>query len=873
MEKDEFDYGAFEKHKAPEVTEHLESLQEATPIETTEHLQFQERVRRVKKLEQQRARLEQEKKKARILAVKQAQANKNKTTSTDTQTDSENENKKISNSESNIFDSENTSAPSSAVYDWEVPFMDDGTEPETKKNKKSKKVKEKKEKKSKEKKSEVKKTEEKKTEIKKSEPGKKHHKDEPMNMKVRVSIGAKLICIITIIMTVSLLGLTSLVSYFISDDTRIKAEENNMTINNRSASDADNRLGTTVSNVGMFLDLLEGKSENLAEMQKYSTTFFSRNKEIIAVYLPGSKRMFVNIPFAVANELSTELILSYFDTEAENVESARNGTFMIENASPFFRFPAMTMFYPLYSSSEDNSVAVICSAESLSESFSAGSVNQSFLVNADGVVLIHPDLNTMLSAMDFSENPIVLQFLSDNQTSEQFYYKDADQEEYIGAYNRLNNGNCCVITNVKTDVVLEAVQQTTRRNIYLTIATLSLAIMIIWFFSKSLSVPLKTLTEIANEINQGNFESEIFEDIKIRRRDEVGVLAASTKNEQQILNTFSHLTNKAVTKAVIRKEIDFDAHLKDITIFFSDIRGFTAISDGFSKRFGEKSAGEVISFLNDYMSRMVNCITITNGNVDKFEGDAIMACWGALRNDSFDFEMLPDTDPAKAELLKEHQEHIKNDAMNAVRCIIGMRYALMKYNKDAEQFTKAHENDEFAQYKPFIRIGCGLNSGRATVGFMGSQDKMEFTSIGDSVNLASRTEASNKLCGTDGLITEDTFNLLKQDYIRCSENNFTLKPENEKYEIIVEKIPVSFEVKGKGKQHFYGIVNMPKFDIEEFFRTTDSDFQADADCVICAGPTGPKTLNEVRNILGIPIPDFSGVNLDQEENKIQISAD
>ena len=363
---------------------------------------------------------------------------------------------------------------------------------------------------------------------------------------------------------------------------------------------------------------------------------------------------------------------------------------------------------------------------------------------------------------------------------------------------------------------------------------------------------------------------DLFDKLNTKRRDEIGVLTQSTKNERDILNTVTSLTNRGVTKAIVRKEIDFYPHLKDITIFFSDIRGFTAISDGFNKRFGEKSAGEIIEFLNDYMSRMVNCISLTGGVVDKFEGDAIMAAWGVLRDDNLDYEQLTDEDPQKEILKAMHEQHKKEDALSAIQSTVAMRYALMKYNKDALKFTEEHAQELLAKYKPEIKIGCGINSGRATVGFMGSNEKMEFTSIGDAVNLASRTESSNKLCGTDILIAEATYNILKTDYIRCKNNNYTLKDENLENEIVVEKIPVSFEVKGKGRQHFYGVVNMPNFNIKKFFAVSEPEFEIDADCEKAIGPKGPQNLSEVRIMLGIPEPDFASVNLDAEENKINI---
>jgi len=685
------------------------------------------------------------------------------------------------------------------------------------------------------------------------------------------SIGAKLIGITTALVMLSLLGITFLVSLLVSKDNRINAEDNNLTINSRTATDTETRLSSVKSSIGILIDILNQSADSEALQKQNTDMFFDRYGDILAVELPDTDRCFVSNKFLATYELERETVEAYIQSEEAAFEKAKKGSTVLLNATPIFGTPIISICYSLFGNNQDSLIFVMYSSEGLYESYASGAINESFFVNDKGEVLIHPELDYLMEGTDLSTNFIVASMLSSKTPSQQLTYSQ-DGEDYIGAYKKLEDGSGAVITVVKDKIIVEAINATTRRNIYLTIAILSFAIMLIYFFAKTLSTPIRALTKVANEINKGNFNTSAFDELNDKRKDEIGVLIRSTKNERQILNTFTKMTNRGVTEAIVTKRIDFDPHLKDITIFFSDIRGFTAISDGFKNRFQEKSAGEIISFLNDYMSRMVNCITITGGNVDKFEGDAIMACWGVLRDDNLDFEALDDSDPKKAELKAIHDEHVKQDALSAIKATVAMRYSLAVYNKDAEAFTKAHEGDAYAQYKPHIRIGSGLNSGRATVGFMGSNDKMEFTSIGDAVNLASRTESSNKPCGTDILITQDTYDLLKMDYIRCEENNFEISTDNLANEVIVEVIPVTFEVKGKGKQHFYGVVNMPHFDIETFFKQADESFTVDEECAKVIGPNGPRTLSQVRSILGIPEPDFGGVNLDEEENKIQIQA-
>lgn len=707
--------------------------------------------------------------------------------------------------------------------------------------------------------------------------------------QVKFPIGVKLAIIIGLIVLISLGTVTYLNSYFIGQDVQITAEDNNLSTNTRSADTVEDKLNTIRSNTFQLLDLITvipgGKNSALSKQAQ--ALFFERNQDIASVYIlsegglskvTGNDTLIVNAGFFIRNESEQDLIKIFFDANNSVLKRACKGETVAVNASPFFELPTMALFFPWNENGLEQACIIIFSIESISDIIGTDSANTTFVINDSDELLIHPETDRILSGESFKNYPLVELMRQNNQNNDDsrqvpFTLKDEDGNDrsFYGAYEKLSFADIVVLTTVSMDTVLEGVITTRRNNIYLTAVVFFISVMIILCFSRfAISRHLRKLTFASNEIQMGNFDTEIIDTLNVKRRDEIGVLNESFVDERDSLLMMAKFTNMNVAKGIATKTLDFNPHLKDITIFFSDIRGFTAISDGFKNRFGPDSGAEIIGFLNDYMSRMVECVELSHGNIDKFEGDAVMAVWGILRNDSLDFEELPDSDPSKAKLAAEHLDHIFEDTTNAITGTIAMRYALMKYNKDAEIFTKEHENEPKAKYKPHVRIGCGINIGRASVGLMGSKDKMEYTSIGDPVNFASRTEASNKPCGTDILITEDVYNLLKQRYIRCEENNFTLAPEYEAKEIVVEMIPVEFEVKGKGAQHFFGVVNMPKFDIEAFFRQGNKDFKADPDCIKAVGPYGPKTLNEMRNMLGIPIPEFEKVNLNEEENKIQV---
>jgi adenylate cyclase len=153
---------------------------------------------------------------------------------------------------------------------------------------------------------------------------------------------------------------------------------------------------------------------------------------------------------------------------------------------------------------------------------------------------------------------------------------------------------------------------------------------------------------------------------------------------------------------------------REVTVLFSDIRGFTTMSEGLSPR-------DVLAMLDDYFGRMSQIVKGHDGVVGKFLGDGMLAFWG-----------VPDR-------LEDH-------AQRAVRAARDMRRAVRELNQWREQ-----------QQLPPIRIGIGIHTGPVAAGMLGGALQSEYTIIGDAVNVASRIEGLTKDHGVDVLVSETTW--------------------------------------------------------------------------------------------------------------------
>ncbi len=195
------------------------------------------------------------------------------------------------------------------------------------------------------------------------------------------------------------------------------------------------------------------------------------------------------------------------------------------------------------------------------------------------------------------------------------------------------------------------------------------------------------------------------------------------KEKKYIRQTFSKLVAKSVVDELLKdpEKLKLGGEKKLITVLFSDIRGFTSLT--------EKMPSEaLVKHLNEYLEAMTNIVIKYEGTLDKYIGDAIMAFWGA---------------PMPQE----------NHALLACKAAVEMMQVLKSLNETWINLK--------SELKPPLNIGIGLNTGDMHVALMGSSSRMDFTLIGDQVNLGSRIEGINKEYRTNIIISEFTYEYVK----------------------------------------------------------------------------------------------------------------
>jgi len=199
--------------------------------------------------------------------------------------------------------------------------------------------------------------------------------------------------------------------------------------------------------------------------------------------------------------------------------------------------------------------------------------------------------------------------------------------------------------------------------------------------------------------------------------------ATVEKARQKIEKAFSMYVSKDVVEEIKKhpEMLNLGGEKRDMTAFFSDIQGFTSISETMEPE-------TLVTLLNEYFAAMTKILFEYGGTLDKYEGDAIMAFWNA-----------PSLQP----------DHAKRACLTALKMQQCLDILRLKWKKEG---------------KPDIHVRMGINTGEMIAGNVGSKERFDYTIMGDAVNLSSRLEGANKHYGTYLMLSETTYEITKEDF-------------------------------------------------------------------------------------------------------------
>jgi class 3 adenylate cyclase len=271
-----------------------------------------------------------------------------------------------------------------------------------------------------------------------------------------------------------------------------------------------------------------------------------------------------------------------------------------------------------------------------------------------------------------------------------------------------------------------------------------LSLFILARYSQNLKANLSIQLGVMEDITQGNFNTQV----PVVTNDEFGIIAAKTNEMIKGLKegdfcqiSFGRFVTPEVSDRILKGQVPVEGELRNVTIMLCDLRGYTTFVE-------RREPREVVSFLNEYFAVMEQAVKQYGGIVLQFIGDEIEAVFGAPIE-------LPD-----------HPE-------KAVLAAVEMRARLKDLNNQRVSLNKAP-----------VAHGIGIHTGNVLAGSIGSEDRMVYSMVGDTVNTASRLESLNKTFGTDILVSQKTKELVRRmDLNFASLGKAALKGKSEEIEI------------------------------------------------------------------------------------------
>lgn len=366
----------------------------------------------------------------------------------------------------------------------------------------------------------------------------------------------------------------------------------------------------------------------------------------------------------------------------------------------------------------------------LSDMVQAAKFNQSgyaVVVDGDGQVIAHPNrerLNTNVSSYP------AVQLARQSEQADSVTAPNALGLMRLFGYRRMTNPATLaqrpwvLLTEINADEQLAPLRKLRRELVLGLVLVLIGGLIVAREVSRSIQQPMDALGAFADRIGSGDLTGRV----ALEGRDVAGRLAShlnsmtdGLEERDRVKEVFGRYVATQVSDKILSGQTNLGGESRRVTILFSDIRNFTGTAE-------QMTPVQVVTFLNDYFSEMVEAVFEQNGMLDKFLGDGLIAVFGV-------FDETPD--------------HPRQAVLAALR----MKALLAKINGERSMTGK-----------PPIAIGIGIHTDEVIVGNIGSRKRLEFTVVGDGVNVSSRLQGLNKEFGTTILISETTHAALKEEF-------------------------------------------------------------------------------------------------------------
>lgn len=385
-----------------------------------------------------------------------------------------------------------------------------------------------------------------------------------------------------------------------------------------------------------------------------------------------------------------------------------------------------------------------------------------FIVDSDGKIIAFPkviqDRNSTLLNISSLPYPWVIQTFNyyKKHLSQKFLLNYAGKN-YLAIYKPLlhfGSHEWFIGTVAPQDDFTTELRKTHMITIVFALIMLMLSIAIVSALISNTVNPLKTITNEIKKIK--NFELEDRPPVQ-SHISEVVEIAQAIHSMKQGLRAFQKYVPATLVRQLIQvgEAAQVGGEKKSLVILFSDIQDFSMIAE-------QMLPDQLMQHICDYFEELSRIIVANQGTIDKYIGDAIMAFWGAP---------LVASQPA---------QHAANAAL---QCVNRLRALNAEWQKMG---------------KPILHTRFGLNMGDAIVGNLGSKERLNYTAIGDTTNMASRLEGANKLYGTQIIVSESMYKIIKEDYILRMLDYVMLKGKSEAifiYELIAEKHdPIPYDI-------------------------------------------------------------------------------